>query len=91
MNALQVFHVLSGGIIVASLLVGLFFWRFWRRTHDRLFVFFAVAFWALACERVLLVILRSLTEVSPLVYLVRLFAFALIAIAMLDKNRTSRR
>lgn len=86
----QMLHLLSGGIITAALLVGLFFWRFWRRTRDRLFVFFATAFWALALERTLLVLAVSRTEVSPLLYLVRLAAFALIAIAVLDKNRASR-
>ncbi len=83
--------IVSGGIIVAALLMGLFFWRFWKKTADRLFIFFAIAFWALALERVLLVRTGLNNEVNPLLYLVRLCAFALIAAAILDKNRAARR
>ena len=84
-------RVLSGAIIMAYLVCGLFFLRFWRRTHDRLFVIFAVAFWVLAVNRTLAVTgaeeheLRSLTY-----YTVRLVAFLLILVAVIDKNRSTR-
>jgi hypothetical protein len=78
----------SGAIIACNLIVGLFFWRFWRQTRDRLFRYFAFAFWIFALERVLLVSNTSnVTERSPLVYLFRLAAFLLIIWAILDKNR----
>jgi hypothetical protein len=91
MSRVELLLVLSGGVIVAAFLAGLFFWRFWIKTRERLFIFFAVAFWALALERVLLVRAGLGNEINPLLYLVRLAAFALIAIGMLDKNRASRR
>jgi hypothetical protein len=91
MNRLELLLVLSGGIVVAAFLAGLFFWRFWIKTRERLFVFFAVAFWALALERVLLVRSGVGNEINPLLYLVRLVAFVLIAVGMADKNRSSRR
>lgn len=36
--------MLTGAIALASLLVGLFFFRFWRQTRDRFFLYFALAF-----------------------------------------------
>ena len=87
----EILLVLSGGVMVAALIAGLFFWRFWTRTRDRLFFFFAIAFWALALERVLLIRSGLGNEANPLLYLVRLCAFTLIALAVLDKNRASRR
>jgi hypothetical protein len=91
MNRLELLLVLSGGIVVAAFLAGLFFWRFWTKTRERLFIFFAAAFWALALERVLLVRSGVGNEINPLLYLVRLAAFVLIAVGMADKNRSSRR
>ena len=37
-----------GALSVCCLIAGLFFLRFWKETHDRLFFFFCLAFWALA-------------------------------------------
>jgi hypothetical protein len=36
-----------GEAVVARLAAGTFFLQFWRRTADRLFLIFAVAFWIL--------------------------------------------
>jgi Ca2+/Na+ antiporter len=80
-------QVLSGAIIMANLVVGLFFLRFWRRTHDRLFAMFAAAFWMLAVNRIVLASLDVESEFRTSVYLVRLAGFVLILIAIIDKNR----
>ena len=80
---------LSGAVAMACLTIGLFFFRFWRRTHDRLFVMFAAAFWLLMAERIILVTLTTSHEYAPFVYLVRLLAFALIIAAVVDKNRSA--
>lgn len=82
---LQVY--LSGAITMAYLAVGLFFVRFWRKTHDRLFFMFAGAFWLLAAERIILVWLEQMNEFTPFVYMLRLASFVLIAIAVVDKNK----
>jgi hypothetical protein len=72
---------------MASLIISLFFVQFWRKTRDRLFLFFAAAFALFMGERILRATLTIDTEVQPYVYLVRLVAFALIIAAIIDKNR----
>jgi hypothetical protein len=44
-------HVAMGALAMAFAVAGLFFLRFWRDTKDRLFAFFALAFFALAANR----------------------------------------
>jgi hypothetical protein len=79
---------LSGGIFVVCLFIALIFGRMYRKTRDRLFVFFAIAFCILAVERLLLVQFGSTTsEYAPYVYLVRLLAYLAIITAIVDKNR----
>ncbi len=79
--------VLSGAIIAGYAVVGLYFLRFWRDTRDRLFGLFAISFWLLALQRVLLTATGDLGERGAYLYLVRLAAFVLIVFAVLDKNR----
>jgi len=38
-------ELLSGALVFAYLVSGVHFLQFWRRTRDRLFAHFAVAFW----------------------------------------------
>jgi uncharacterized membrane protein YeiB len=79
-------YAISGGILIAYGIIGLFFLRFWRQTQDRLFAIFAVAFWLLMIERLLLLAIPEAHEVRPYVYVVRLSAFTVILIAVIDKN-----
>lgn len=79
-------YAIAGGILVAYATIGLFFLRFWKQTRDRLFAIFALAFWFLMIERLLLIIVPEAHEFRPYVYLVRLSAFTLILIAVIDKN-----
>lgn len=71
--------------------IALFFLRFHRRTRDRLFVWFALAFALLAGERVAggIAVATGWTESTLWVYLLRLFAFVVILIAIMDKNLRS--
>jgi hypothetical protein len=77
--------------VAFSLVAGLIFLKFWFETRDRLFVLFAIAFWALALNRAALVVVPYITtqasEHSILNYSVRLMAFILILIAIIDKSR----
>ena len=66
---------------------GVFFARFFRESRDRLFVFFAIAFWLLAISWGLLALFDPTDEARPYVYGLRLVAFGLIIVGMLDKNR----
>lgn len=73
--------------MMACCVVGLFFLRFWRDTRDRLFITFAVAFYLLAVERIVILLMKSQYEFSGYLYMIRFFAFLLILWAILDKNR----
>jgi hypothetical protein len=46
--------MLAGAIAMASIVISLFFFRFWRSTRDRLFLFFAISFLLEALNRILL-------------------------------------
>jgi len=85
MNAMNDF--LAGAIFTAFLVVALFFLRFWRRTKDPLFIYFSAAFFLLAIERALMLVPALDEEVPSYVYLVRLVAFALVIVAIVQKNR----
>lgn len=79
-----------GAIAMASFVAGLFFLRFWRDTGDRLFAIFAAAFWVLGVTRIALVVMDTENENRTFVYWVRLLAFILIIVAVIDKNRPRR-
>jgi len=78
---------LNGGTAVGSLVVALFFLRFWRETGDRFFALFALAFTTFAANRTLLAVLEDEGEGATGVYVVRLLAFLIILGAIVDKNR----
>jgi hypothetical protein len=78
---------LSGAVMLGAAAVGLIFLRSWIRTRDRLFAMFALAFWLLAAERWLLLLVPPEAEMRSFVYLVRLAAFVVIVLAVVDKNR----
>lgn len=82
---------LSGGILMASFVCCLFFFRGWRQTGDRLLMLFGIAFALLTFERVALASLRQLSESVPEIYLMRLAAFVIIIIAIVQKNLQAAR
>lgn len=79
--------LLLGAIAMASLVAGLFFLRFWRDTRDRFFLLFALAFFVEGVNRAALGLSVASQEQQPFFYLVRLFSFVLILLAIIDKNR----
>lgn len=78
---------LLGVIAMSSLTAGVFFLRFWRDTHDSLFLAFGVAFLIEAANRTASLLLVQPNEGTPWIYIVRLFAFLLILGAIVNKNR----
>lgn len=80
---------LSGAITMGFLVAGLFFLRFWKRTGERLFIAFALAFWLLGLVQALLAFTNVPVEERSWLYLLRLAAFALILISIGLKNRRS--
>lgn len=81
---------LSGAITLGCVVLGLFFLRFWRRTHDALFVNFAAAFGLLALNQAAATLSRASEETSW-IYLTRLAAFLIIIAAIVHKNLTAQR
>jgi hypothetical protein len=89
MTAGELNQFLLGGVVVACAVAGLYFLRFWRRSGDRLFLIFGVAFWTLGVNWLALAFTRQ-DEARTWLYVVRLFAFVLILYGVVDKNRPGR-
>ena len=81
---------LWGTLAMASVIASIFFLRYFHLTRDRLFVFFAIAFIAMALNWIGLAIADPGIETRHHVYLLRLIAFLLILIGIFDKNRRGK-
>jgi uncharacterized membrane protein YeiB len=81
---------LSGAVAMGYAIAGLFFLRFWKRTQDRLFLAFAVAFLLLTLNAVLVTMANVPLENRAILYLLRLAAFAIIIGAVIQKSRSRR-
>ncbi|MGQ0652090.1 MAG: DUF5985 family protein [Betaproteobacteria bacterium] len=82
---------LSGAVTFGYLIGALFFVRFWRRSADRLFLWFAIAFILLALNQFLAHVLNVISEPYSFVYGIRVLAFVLIIVAVVEKNTANRR
>ena len=85
MNTPLIKAMLAGAIMLNAWAIAVFFIRFWRKTRDRLFAWFAVGFILLGIERITLI--SAPTETNFPVYLIRLAAFLLFICGIVDKNR----
>lgn len=86
------YSFLSGILVLGLIACGIFFFKYWLATRDRLFVCFSLAFWLLALQRILLVALHvrlgvDVDEKAILYYSIRCAAFLLILFAIVDKGR----
>ena len=79
--------LLTGAIAALSLVAALFFLRFWKRTHDRFFLLFALAFAIDGLSRLIVAAIHLSDESEPFSYLPRLVTFSLIIAAVVSKNR----
>ena len=77
-DAARLLPFMNGAIAMGFAVAGLYFLRFWRDTDDRLFVFFAVSFWALAAERVGLLYVGPDEAARATVYIARLIQHGLM-------------
>lgn len=84
-NALN--GLVSGALAMGYVTVALFFLRFWATSRDRLFALFAFAFGLLAFQRLALTLSKGAMEDQTIFYLLRLAAFSVILVAIVDKNR----
>jgi hypothetical protein len=78
---------LWGALAMSSGVVALFFLRFFRDTRDRLFAFFSLAFVFLASHWVGLALVNPDVEGRHSLYGLRLAAFLIIVVAVVDRNR----
>ena len=77
----------AGALTASYLTIALFFLRFRRESGDRLFTIFSGAFALLAIQRSALFYYGP--EAGEWLYALRLLAFALILVAIIDKNARS--
>ena len=76
----------AGAFTAGFMTASLFFFRFWRRSGDSLFVIFGVAFVLMALNAALPALLDLPGEDQASIYLLRLAAFLLIILAIWRKN-----
>ncbi len=76
----------SGAIIMGYAVAAMFFTKFWRRTGDRLFLAFAVAFLLMAATPFLTIAFQVPREEQSPFYLLRLAAFLIIICAIVAKS-----
>jgi hypothetical protein len=82
---------LWGMLAMASAIASLLFLRYGRVTRDRLFLYFSAAFLAMTLNWIGIAVIEPNTEHRYLAYCLRLLAFVLILIGIVDKNlRASR-
>lgn len=77
----------AGVLVMGYAVSALLFAKFWRESHDRLFLYFAGGFALLAIQRAGLAADALLPVPTTLHYVTRLLAFLLILAAIIDKNR----
>jgi hypothetical protein len=82
---------LSGAVTLGYLVAAVFFVRFWRKTADRLFLAFAIAFALLSLNQCIAMFLDAGDENTAFAYGLRVLGFILILAAIVDKNVTAPR
>ena len=79
-------ELFTGAITMGSLVIALFFLRFWRDSRDRFVLYFALSLFIEGVHRLYSALHDAGGEDSPLHYLIRLLAYGLILWAILEKN-----
>lgn len=79
---------LLGVLAMGFLTAGMFFGRFYVQTRDRFFALLSAAFSIMSANQISLLVFGEDTEHRTILFVVRLLAFLLILIAIVDKNRS---
>lgn len=90
MSQNELLRFLNGAIAAASVLAGLFFLRYWRLSRERLFAFLWLAFWLMALNWIALGVIDWGPETRHRAYFLRLLAFVLIIVGVIEKNRRNK-
>lgn len=77
---------LSGALTFAYFVAAIYFFRFWRRTADPLFAYFAVAFLLFSLNQVAASVPIVSNETAGYEYLLRASGFILILVAIIQRN-----
>lgn len=80
------YAILTGMACALAAVAALLFFRAYRRTDDRLFLLFGIAFVVLAAQRLALGFTEGPVD-QPLEYVPRILAFGTILFAIIDRNR----
>lgn len=83
-------NYMAGLITAGDLVAALFFFRFWKRTGDVLFLVFGISFVLFAASQMALLFSEELREDRVWIYLLRLIGFALILGSIVWKNVQKR-
>ena len=80
---------ISGMLVMAFAVAGLFFLRFAKRTKDSFFTWLAIAFWIFGAVRMGLTLTSESLE-GTVFYIFRLIGFLIIIAAIWRKNAQSK-
>lgn len=83
-------NFLAGAIVMGFGVAAVMFLKFWKRTHELLFLAFAGSFLLLGVTQALLTLADFQDDARTRIYLLRLAAFLLILFAMAWQNRRRR-
>jgi hypothetical protein len=81
----------TGALTMTYVLAAAYFVHFWRRSGERLFIAFGIAFGLLALNQFAIELIAASDERGSYAYVLRVIAFLLIAAAIVDKNLVRRR
>jgi hypothetical protein len=82
---------LLGVIVTCSLVASGYFFRFWRRTRDHLFLAFSLAFFIEGINRAAFLALHDPEGGNGISYSIRLVSYLLILAGIAYKSRTPTR
>jgi hypothetical protein len=84
---------IHGAIMMAFAIAGVLFLRYFRRSRDRFFLLFALAFWIMASNRIAMLLYGPTPreEDRALLYSIRLAAFLTLLAAIALKNLPPKR
>ncbi|MGE5537952.1 MAG: DUF5985 family protein [Gemmatimonas sp.] len=77
---------LGGLVTMGFIIAGLFFFRFWHRTGETLFVAFGIAFWLFALNQALVALSGVPRENQAWFYALRIAGFGLLIAAIIAKS-----
>lgn len=80
-------HFLYGAVVMGFAVASLLFLSYWRRTRQSLFLTFAASFFLLAVNYLSLAVTQIPVEERSPLFLIRLLAFALLIVGIVQSNR----